>query len=274
MPEWQNALKYFSTRQYQQALAKLEGLVVARLFELHKMGLSGTGYKLRTHINKSLKTRCKAIQRALKKFNEAATALGRPSLEWKDISSYESLAEFELLRECRDDIRQQPWADSANRQALLYALKIERANEERERLNIEVARLVDWMKNEEALLMETITQLRNEQSSLIFEIEDWLARRLRQNQLHRSRILQIYQLRHFTGVKDVSLTVEPSTDLSVHEVVDHEPGTRPDLDASSHHNVLDSEKPDAEEDDQARDELDKVNEFLENVSNMGMEAGI
>jgi hypothetical protein len=43
MPEWQAASAYHSTREYQKALSKLEGLVVARLFELQKMGLSGTG---------------------------------------------------------------------------------------------------------------------------------------------------------------------------------------------------------------------------------------
>jgi hypothetical protein len=43
MPEWKEASHYFATRDYQKALTRLEGLVVARLFELHKMGLSGTG---------------------------------------------------------------------------------------------------------------------------------------------------------------------------------------------------------------------------------------
>ena len=80
--------------------------------------------------------------------------------------------------------------------------------------------------------------------------------------------------RSSTSCRDSCRVNEEHSARPMHEVVDHEPGTRPDLDASSHHNVLDSEKPDAEEDDQARDELDKVNEFLENVSNMGMEAGI
>jgi hypothetical protein len=43
MEEWKWAASYYATRTYQKALSKLEGLVVARLFELHKMGLSGTG---------------------------------------------------------------------------------------------------------------------------------------------------------------------------------------------------------------------------------------
>ncbi|KAI0244935.1 hypothetical protein BJV78DRAFT_1143827 [Lactifluus subvellereus] len=130
---------------YQKALSKLEGLVVARLFELHKMGLSGTGYKLCVHINRALKTWCNAIQAALRKCNEAAKVLNHPQLDWKDVSTYDSLAEFELLQECRIDIRQQPWADTRNQQALLHHLKLECAEEERKRLNVEISCLVDWM---------------------------------------------------------------------------------------------------------------------------------
>jgi len=37
------SLEYLAIRDYQKALDKLEGLVVQRLFELAKMGLSGTG---------------------------------------------------------------------------------------------------------------------------------------------------------------------------------------------------------------------------------------
>jgi hypothetical protein len=129
--QWQHAANYLAIRDYQKALDKLEGLVVQRLFELAKMGLSGTGkygfssyavrsqyflsgYKMRTHINKSLKTRCKAIQTALCKFNAAAKATNRPQLDWNQVSTYGSLTEFELLRECRDDIHSEPWADSRN----------------------------------------------------------------------------------------------------------------------------------------------------------------
>jgi hypothetical protein len=42
-PEWQNAGRLVATRQYQRALDTLEGLVVARIFELTKMNRSGTG---------------------------------------------------------------------------------------------------------------------------------------------------------------------------------------------------------------------------------------
>ena len=54
---------------------------------------------MRVHINKALKTCCRAIQTALKKYNIAATALGCPPLDWKNISTYGSLAEFSLLNQ-------------------------------------------------------------------------------------------------------------------------------------------------------------------------------
>ncbi len=41
--QWKRAAQYLSMRTYCTALDKLEGLVVQRLFELAKMGLSGTG---------------------------------------------------------------------------------------------------------------------------------------------------------------------------------------------------------------------------------------
>jgi len=93
---------------------------------------------MRTHINKSLKTRCKAIQTALRKYNAAAKAINRPQLDWSNISTYGSLAEFELLRESWEDIRSAPWADVKNRQAAVHSLRIERAKEEHERLNVEI----------------------------------------------------------------------------------------------------------------------------------------
>ncbi|KAI0257915.1 hypothetical protein BC834DRAFT_848214 [Gloeopeniophorella convolvens] len=214
------------------------------------------------HINKSLKTRCKAIQQALKKFNEAAKDLGWLQLDWKDISSYKSLAEFELLRECRDDIWQQPWADSANRQAALYALKIESAKEERECLNIE-------MKTKESLFATTIVQLGEDQSALTIEIQDLLSRCSWQNELHCSRILQIYWLSHFTRATDATLMAQSSADPSATEMATHKSSVHPKADGSSQAHVVESESPDAEEDDQAQDKLDKVNEFLENLGTMG-----
>ena len=42
-PEYIEAARYLASWDYKKALNKLEGLVVQRLFELAKVGLSGTG---------------------------------------------------------------------------------------------------------------------------------------------------------------------------------------------------------------------------------------
>lgn len=77
--EYVETVHYISERQYHRALDQLQRLVTQRLFELHRLNLSGIGlypqgssrvihlitfslgYKARTHLAKSLQTRCKAI---------------------------------------------------------------------------------------------------------------------------------------------------------------------------------------------------------------------
>ncbi|KZT70621.1 hypothetical protein DAEQUDRAFT_653957, partial [Daedalea quercina L-15889] len=70
--EYIKTVKYIDERRYHRALDKLQQLVIQRLFELHKMNLSQTGYRMHTHMAKSLQTRCKAIQSAVKAYNAAA----------------------------------------------------------------------------------------------------------------------------------------------------------------------------------------------------------
>lgn len=92
--EWAAAAEKVRMCRYQRALDILEGLVVARIFELSKMNMSETGasiitftlsstvlisvpgYKLRKHIAlKALQTRSHSIKKALQNYNAAATAL-------------------------------------------------------------------------------------------------------------------------------------------------------------------------------------------------------
>ena len=42
-PEWENTKRLVANRKYQRAVDHLEGLVVARIFELTKMNRAGTG---------------------------------------------------------------------------------------------------------------------------------------------------------------------------------------------------------------------------------------
>jgi hypothetical protein len=219
---------------------------------VYQIVLTSPGYKLRVHINRALKTRCKAIRAALRKYNEVAKELGRPQLDWKDITTYDSLAEFDLLNECREDIRQQPWALARNREAAIHHLRLERAKEERIRLNIEILRLVNWMHKEEKELALAIQCLQVEGSSLIIEANEMLALRHRQNAIHRGRIHKIYQLSCYTGVRDVMLG-DAAGNGGIGINMEDE---RVDMELLNN----------AEEDDAAGDELDRLNNFLSDLT--------
>lgn len=56
-----------------------------------------------------------------------------------------SLAEFDLLRDSRSDIHQEPWAKRSNREAMNILFDMKRAHEEIDRLNVEIPRLLTYM---------------------------------------------------------------------------------------------------------------------------------
>jgi hypothetical protein len=166
--EYRQALTLVQERKYRRALDNLERLIVQRLFELTKLGMSGvgmpiscihhcslltvTGYKQREKIGKALKSRAVAIQRARKEYNECAGKLDppRPKLSWTEVIEAASLAEFDLLRDTRQDIRQLPWAQPARREAMNLHFKIKGANDEILRLNVEIHRLLSFMFDDHA----------------------------------------------------------------------------------------------------------------------------
>jgi hypothetical protein len=180
--------------------------------------------------------------------------LNRPQLDWKDVSTYDSLAEFELLQECRIDIRQQPWADTRNRQALLHHLKLERAEEERKRLDVEISRLVDWMTREESDLKSAVDRLQTEGSPLAVEANKRLAHRVRQNNIHRTVIQKIYALPCYSGHRDSTIGFGGVTSER------HAQGDGLGDGIGAPTGIS------AEEDDIVGDELDRLNDFLGSLS--------
>ncbi|KAI5987365.1 hypothetical protein EDD15DRAFT_2372312 [Pisolithus albus] len=147
--EWQTAGCLVANRKYQRCLDQLESLVVAWNFELSKMNQAGTGYKLRKHIAKALKA-CSAAM--LDRFNIAARACS-PScrqLTFKEVVEYTFLADFDVLRNAtREDISQRPWASPAVHAAMDHYFKVCRAEEEIECLNVEVRRIITYLRDED-----------------------------------------------------------------------------------------------------------------------------
>ncbi|KAI0368482.1 hypothetical protein BV20DRAFT_923732, partial [Pilatotrama ljubarskyi] len=146
-------------RQYRQALEKLEQLVVQRLFEM-SADVSDIGYKLGEKLGKALKARATAIKKATAKYNARAQELRplRPTLAWNDIVNMSTVADFDLLRDTRQDLRQLHWAQPSNHCAMNMYFSIKRACEEIYRLNVEILRLITFMLDEHVDFYHAITE--------------------------------------------------------------------------------------------------------------------
>ncbi|KAJ7798852.1 hypothetical protein B0H14DRAFT_3492174 [Mycena olivaceomarginata] len=148
--EYKDGLVVATQRKYRTALAEVERLVVQRLFELTKLGMSGLAYNMRDKISKALKTRSEAIRRAIVVYNDAAALLipPRQRLTFAEVIQMISLAEFDILRDTRQDIRLLPWTQPARREAMVLHFGIKRAKEEVHRLNVEIVCLLTYLIDE------------------------------------------------------------------------------------------------------------------------------
>ncbi|KAL0570014.1 hypothetical protein V5O48_011944 [Marasmius crinis-equi] len=195
--EWMGAEKLVNEAAYRKALDRLEGLVVARIFELSKMNVAGTGYKLRQHLSHALQSRSKAIENALEKYNAAASTLKRRQLKWKEVVDCTFLAEFDLLKDSRDDIRDKPWALPVNRELATAFFKLARAEETLPRLHNEIKSLVTWMKEESEYLKGMEAYYQPRYPHLAYQIRLHRLQRGRFFELHRMRLKSIQKLGGF-----------------------------------------------------------------------------
>lgn len=158
---------------------------------------------MRTHIAKSLQTRCKTIRRAVTTYNNAAAALSPPlpALDWTRVSQYGFLEEFSLLQGTRNDVREKPWASPVVRETIKLRRRLARAKEEIERLNVEVRRLHTAIRDESRLFKTTLLSLKDSNSWLYGPVLEFTTYRRRINAALLERIRQIYDLPGFTGIK-------------------------------------------------------------------------
>ncbi|EKM48904.1 uncharacterized protein PHACADRAFT_107991 [Phanerochaete carnosa HHB-10118-sp] len=194
-PAYQEALKYICERTYRRALDKLHRLVVQRLFELQKLNM-------RTHIAKSLQVRSKTIKKAVADYNAVAVTMNppRPTLDWSEVTHYAFLEEFSLLQDTRNDVRQKPWAQPITRETIKMYRRVARANEELERLNIEVRRLHTAIIDEDKLLRAALASL-GCSHQLYGAMQDFALRRQAVNNHLLRRVFQVYDLPGYTGTQ-------------------------------------------------------------------------
>ncbi|KAI6027836.1 hypothetical protein BKA83DRAFT_4471322 [Pisolithus microcarpus] len=207
--EWQNAVeaslptagRLVANREYCRALDNLESLVVARLFELTKMNRAGTGYKLRKHIAKALQTRSAAIKVALDRYNKCALVVQPPCqmLRWEEVVEYAFLADFDLLRDTREDISQRPWVHPTARFALDTFFKMRRAEEEIARLNIEIRRVITYICDEECFLRTCEKKISNIHPALAHQVSRCCNFHSQFNGFHLKCLHDIAMLPGFSG---------------------------------------------------------------------------
>ncbi|KAE9391994.1 hypothetical protein BT96DRAFT_831189, partial [Gymnopus androsaceus JB14] len=197
--EWEAAKKVVREAAYRKALDKLESLLVARMFEMVRLNVSGTGYKMRKHIRQSLKNCSKSVQNAINTYNEAAAALKPPcrKISWDEVVDFSYLSEFDILRDTREDIREKQWATPQNRLLMTQFFKFIRAEEELARIHVEVKRLLTYMDDEELTIRRTATELEPDNPALALQLRLHWRERSRFDSLHRSQLFAITKLRGF-----------------------------------------------------------------------------
>lgn len=166
-----------------------------------------SGYKLRKSLTKAITRRSAAIRTALQRYNEEAAKLTppRPALTFAEVASHEFIADFELLREGRDDIRQKKWANPAVREGVKWWLKILRAKEEIVRLNIESLRLKAWICESNVQRESQIASLHSTYPSLSKELA---YRHHRQLKCDLDITLKLWEMEELTGFTGRVITEE------------------------------------------------------------------
>jgi hypothetical protein len=137
----------------------------------------------------------------LERYNIAALALNPPRriLDWKEVVEYAFLADFDLLRDARQDISQRPWATPAGQLAMDQYFKMCRAAEEIDRLNIEIRRVATYIQDEEQYLRTCEDQVRLFDPSLAHQIGLHRAAHTRFNAHHHRELAKIAKISGFSG---------------------------------------------------------------------------
>ncbi|KAF8230523.1 hypothetical protein L208DRAFT_1281425, partial [Tricholoma matsutake] len=131
-----------------RCLDDLEGLIISWMFELTKMNMSRTGVS-----------------------SASATSPPQPNLSWNDVVEYAFLADFDLLWENRQDVRDCPWTKPAFCVVIDQYYKLEHACKEIQHLNIEIPRLITYIQDEDRFLCSKVAEVMEVNSGLAWQVE-------------------------------------------------------------------------------------------------------
>jgi hypothetical protein len=103
------------------------------------------------------------VKNAIDQYNDAAAMLEppMPALTWEEVVEYAFLADFDILRDTRAEVQSRPWTRPAYRLAMDRYFKTLRAREEIKHLDIEIRRVVTWIRDENRFLWRMEANLRD-----------------------------------------------------------------------------------------------------------------
>ncbi|KXN83359.1 hypothetical protein AN958_01534 [Leucoagaricus sp. SymC.cos] len=196
------------------------GFVVSRIFELMKMNMSQTGYKLQKHIAKALQSRSHTIKAAVDRYNTAARAMKppRPILSYDKVMDYTFLSEFDLLRDSRQDVRDRPWSTPKGRYLMDKYFKIVRAREEIARLNIEIKRVITHLRDEERFLLHQEHEYMSIDPSIAYQIHLYRLEQIRFAETHMHRFRKLASK---TDLKNIFILLFQEASLTAGDEDDH-----------------------------------------------------
>ncbi len=170
---------------------------------------------MRRQISKHLVRRSEAIRTALNNYNALARVQNppRPKLDYGDVMAYGWLGEFELLKHSSHALLEKPWSSPAARDVMVKYFKIQCAQAEIQRLNVEIPRLQQWVDDEDAHLPRIAADLEATDPLLAEEIRVVHRRQRRINRVHRSWLSSIYALGGYSGPRPT--TPGAPTDIPV-----------------------------------------------------------
>ncbi|KAG2337329.1 hypothetical protein BDR05DRAFT_978549 [Suillus weaverae] len=184
--EWKDVGRLVANRKFQCALDHLEGLVVARVFELLKM-------------------------------NQVGTALLPPcaSLSWEEVVEYTFLSDFYLLHDAHQDISQRPWATPTGRLTMDTYFKMCHAHEEIQCLDIEIQHLATYLHDESKYLTECEKQLQTLHPGLAHQVSLHHKIHTHFTGHHHQCLYDISMLEGFTGSITLGESVEQGPGASL-----------------------------------------------------------
>lgn len=139
------------------------------------------------------------------------------TLDWNTIMAHTFVSDFDLLRQSYGDteILEKPWMAPANRTVCNKVFKLLRAEEEIDRLHVEIRRLRTWIIVEEKAYKDAIKKIWGSGTpSFAKELERRFARRKAVNDNHHRTLNAIAHLKGFTGDTGAGIPVDWTDEMA------------------------------------------------------------